>query len=462
MLWLGDFNARIGELGEISPLAQVNANISHERNSAEIVKIARGKRLIEEMENYNMTVLNGRITGDTDGNFTFQGAQGCSVIDLAFASYNMLTNVTEMKVHNSTYSTHSPCSIQIGEAEETDITYQEKMTWSPQKKDAYKAALFTQTNQDNNSLESMNKAIKQAAQDSGQMRIITSQSAHFKPWFDKECRDTKKLLNRAIYKARRVGWKMKERQAVVQLRRDYHALKKTKKDEYFDKLQKDINAIFNPEGFRKAVKACKKKTYSTNPIDAVTWENFYKTLMPARKIDITTFFDATVQQLAEPFARYEMDYILKKLASHKAPGLDGICNEFHKNLPHNYTDSLLTSFNHILNTEEIPDSWYASETVMLHKKGDKMSPKNYRPIALLSASLKFFTALISKRLSDWASENGILPECQGGFRPGRSCADQIFTLNTVIQSKLRKKAGKLYALFIDFERAFPSIQHERL
>jgi len=51
VMWLGDFNARIGELGEISPLVQLNSCMSYERNSADKTKNVRGKKLIDEMEN---------------------------------------------------------------------------------------------------------------------------------------------------------------------------------------------------------------------------------------------------------------------------------------------------------------------------------------------------------------------------------------------------------------------------
>ena len=32
----------------------------------------------------------------------------------------------------------------------------------------------------------------------------------------------------------------------------------------------------------------------------------------------------------------------------------------------------------------------------------------------------------------YCNENGVLDEKQGGFRQGRGCADQIYSLNTVV------------------------------
>lgn len=40
--------------------------------------------------------------------------------------------------------------------------------------------------------------------------------------------------------------------------------------------------------------------------------------------------------------------------------------------------------------------------------------------------------------------------------------DQIFCLNTAIKRTLSKKKGKCFAIFIDFERAFPNVPHKKL
>ena len=46
-----------------------------------------------------------------------------------------------------------------------------------------------------------------------------------------------------------------------------------------------------------------------------------------------------------------------------------------------------------------------------------------------------------------------------GFREGRSCLNNIFTLNALVQDRLVEKEGKLLCLFVDFKRAFPSFDH---
>lgn len=158
----------------------------------------------------------------------------------------------------------------------------------------------------------------------------------------------------------------------------------------------------------------------------------------------------------------ELDEALYRLARNKAAGPDGIHAEFLKYLPNCNRISMLTLLNKFLDTEQLPPEWGESETVMFHKKGSFKDPANYRPIALLNSCQKLFTQIIQIRFKNWADKHNIIPECQGGFRKNRGCEDQVFALAAAIQLNIQKKAGRVYAMFIDFERAFPSISHAKL
>lgn len=95
-------------------------------------------------------------------------------------------------------------------------------------------------------------------------------------------------------------------------------------------------------------------------------------------------------------------------------------------------------------------------------KGQRDDPNNYHPIALVNVIVKLFTHIICRRLTRWAEANSLLSKFQSGFRAGRGCIDNIFVLNPVIQSALNEAKGRLFALFVDFRREFPSILHALL
>lgn len=155
--------------------------------------------------------------------------------------------------------------------------------------------------------------------------------------------------------------------------------------------------------------------------------------------------------LTRAFDVTEMQQALHGLARGKSPGPDGISNEFLRALPVEGQQWLLDLYNDFLRTGNIPPGWSNSAIVMLHKKGNRTDPENYRPISLLNTTLKLFTQLLQNRLSSWAEEGNYLPEAQAGFRKGRNCDDQIFCLSHLVNRALRKRGGKLFCLFVDFK-----------
>ena len=115
-------------------------------------------------------------------------------------------------------------------------------------------------------------------------------------------------------------------------------------------------------------------------------------------------------------------------------------------------------FNRVLRYGFVPDDWCSSLVMLIYKKGNRLDPINYRGIALMNCITKIFTTLIATRLKVWSEANQILPECQAGFRPGRSCEDIIFSLQAKI-ALATSKARKLYVAMVDFRRAFDSVDH---
>lgn len=153
---------------------------------------------------------------------------------------------------------------------------------------------------------------------------------------------------------------------------------------------------------------------------------------------------------------------LNEFKNGKSPGEDGVPIEFYKNLPSNWLFFMHNLFNKIITQGRVPDSWSSLVAVMIYKKGEQLDPDNYRMISLVNAETKTFTQMLSTRLTKWSSLTATIPEFQAGFRAGRSCEDNIFVLNSLIQIHLRAPRGKVYALFVDFKRAFDSVNQGKL
>ena len=98
----------------------------------------------------------------------------------------------------------------------------------------------------------------------------------------------------------------------------------------------------------------------------------------------------------------------------------------------------------------------------IHKRGPTNNTENYRAIALIKYLCKIFMSILTTRLTDWAETQNVIDESQAGFRKGYSTIDNIFSLQSVVQKYLCRKRGRFYCIFVDFKRAFDSIQHDSL
>ena len=109
--------------------------------------------------------------------------------------------------------------------------------------------------------------------------------------------------------------------------------------------------------------------------------------------------------------------------------------------------------------EGIPDDWKRGLLMKLAKKGDLSLCGNWRGITLLSIPSKVLTRVILNRMKVAVDE--ALRDEQAGFRKDRSCIDQIATLRIIVEQTI-EWSSPLYLLFVDFEKAFNSLDREAM
>ena len=71
-----------------------------------------------------------------------------------------------------------------------------------------------------------------------------------------------------------------------------------------------------------------------------------------------------------------------------------------------------------------------------------------------------FERVLDGRLRE-VVEDGVLKEAQGGFRSGRSCADQVFVLRNVLEMR-RKQGLDSVVAFLDVRKAYDTVWWEGL
>ena len=84
---------------------------------------------------------------------------------------------------------------------------------------------------------------------------------------------------------------------------------------------------------------------------------------------------------------------------------------------------------------------------------------NYCTIALISHASKVMLKILQGRLQQYVNHE--LPDVQAGFRKGRGTRDQISSICWIIE-KARESQKNIYFWFIDYAKAFDSVDNNKL
>jgi hypothetical protein len=221
------------------------------------------------------------------------------------------------------------------------------------------------------------------------------------------------------------------------------------------------NEVTSEEEIKEVWAHASEKLGEDDPNDPRFDRQFYEQV----KKEIEEHIDAETVDEEEELAfnrwieRDEMEMQVKRMVKGKAVGGDERAAELLKHGGEVAIDVAWRFARYLFMKERYPEQWMKGKVCPLYKDGDERDPLNYRGITLLSVIGKLFTAVMTKRLSDWAEEEGILVDEQGGFRPKRGCPDQIFALSEVIAGRGSKST---FACFVDLKKAFDRVWRDGL
>ena len=194
------------------------------------------------------------------------------------------------------------------------------------------------------------------------------------------------------------------------------------------------------------------------------WAEYFEGLLNAEEpeefLDFSSFTPSEeIDIYMEPPSREELDKAISLLKRNKAPGIDNISPELLKDDGNNIREWLLRICRLIWHKERTPSEWGKGIILPLPKKGDLSYCNNNRGITLLDIAGKVFFTIMLLRVKDELDDK--MRDNQAGFRKGRSCQDQIFSLNQIIEKCLDQQLPFLIN-FIDFKAAFDSVHRPSL
>ena len=144
----------------------------------------------------------------------------------------------------------------------------------------------------------------------------------------------------------------------------------------------------------------------------------------------------------------------------KSPGSDGIPAEIYKYGGEELMQRLFQLISECWLQRTVPQEFKDVLILPIFKnKGDHRDCGNYRGISLLAIAGKIMAKVVQARLSKLAED--VLTESQCGFRQERSTIDMIFSIRQ-IQEKAIEQEQELYMVFVDFRKAFDTVDRRML
>ncbi|KAE9340516.1 hypothetical protein PF008_g11062 [Phytophthora fragariae] len=157
----------------------------------------------------------------------------------------------------------------------------------------------------------------------------------------------------------------------------------------------------------------------------------------------------------------DIDTQLQHARGASSPGLDGVGYDVYKRFAIQLLPALTAAFQRCWESQRVPQSWKLVVVRLLHKKGSREDPANWRPICLQQAIYKLYTGVHAGRLVRWLDANERHAPGQKGFRSVNSCGEHNFLAATLIDHA-RRRHKPLYEVWYDFCNAFGSVPFKLL
>ncbi|KAL0832236.1 hypothetical protein ABMA28_001686 [Loxostege sticticalis] len=205
---------------------------------------------------------------------------------------------------------------------------------------------------------------------------------------------------------------------------------------------KDIADNF-ANGFEKAVKDIVPRC-SLKLTNSLTYR---------RPVDSSILFQKVSQD--------KVNQVIKRLNSNKAPGPDGIRVADLKVVDKHISLPIANLINRSIVSGEYPDDLKIGCVRPVFKKGKHDVYSNYRPITLLSSVDKIVEKVVCEQIHNFYRKHDVINKNQFGFQAGKSTTDLLSKFTDEVNEHLNHRKCVL-ALFIDFSRAFDTLQHQLL
>ena len=501
----GDINARTGDEPDFLSKDKYddlfgieNREINPPRNSEDKKVCERGSLLLDLCKSGDYRIANGRKPGDLFGKYTSIQWNGSALVDYVITPASNFSRVVELKVGKfyPCLSDHCPLQYKIKlnvhrkKGTENKIDMQKmppRCKWNIETRSSFLEAL--QSEKVSQTFEMLKE--EDLSPECGISKLSTvlmecancdikppernvdtadskSKMSNDQPWYDKECRITKKKIDSLGKQLRRTPMDVEVRENLFFTKRTYKNMLKRKKTMYKKDIIDKMN-LTKQGDIKKFWKLLNKLDFdqintrnAANDVSPSEWMDHYTSLLQGTtqgKIPTNTAESGPLDHEITIEEIMEAKGILKP---GKATGIDIINNEMILEALIMYPEAFKNVMNTLLKHGVGVTQWLTSLLVPIHKKGSTDDPDNYRGIALISCLAKLFYAILNNRLMNFCLNNNVLSPSQLGFRAGNRTSDAHIILHNLINEYCQKRKSRIYGCFVDFSKAFDSIPRDKM
>ena len=287
------------------------------------------------------------------------------------------------------------------------------------------------------------------------------------PWFDTDCEKILREKEKWRAKANSERGTEEDHQKFRKLRKDF---KKIMNEKMRLNVEDESDTSLISKKFWKYVKSKTNSTripetvwyknkFRSKPIDQANLFNefFFDQFSLESKYDIEIKMESNDRFFDVKFHELDVLLLLKDINPSKTAGPDGIHGMVLKNCASTLAKPLTIMFNISFVTGSIPNEWKLASVVPVHKKDEKGSVENYRPISLTSLIMKVFERCIRKELLNSCEQ--LIDPRQHGFTNAKSCSTQMVPFTYDLTLTLNNKS-KVDVIYFDFAKAFDSVSHD--
>lgn len=296
------------------------------------------------------------------------------------------------------------------------------------------------------------------------LKAIQERDKLFQRW--KNCKSIVRAIYMADYKKSRNLVCAKIKKAKIkfysnEIEKAKHSMKET-----WEILNK-LSGKCKKKGVDETISKYLGKTNSNEVIVNTFAESFVTEIVKIQhNCSITTqhgnMMNPAMQSMFMPIVHSaEVEEMIEKMNVNKQPGLDGIRVKDMQYLNKEIGVVIAHLINLSIKSGIVPDNLKTSIVRPIYKKGDHLLYTNYRPISLLPVIEKILERVIVVRLTNYLEEFGIISKYQYGFQKGKGTNDLLNTFSDFVNTNLNNNFH-VVALFIDFSKAFDTINHKIL